>query len=259
MAALTAARPRWYGFLPGQLSTRPHVPFATFSLQPPSASPPRFSNEVLVRGDSPLTRQASPFPSRLADAVGRIEFTFVWDHGSAFGCSPPRLMTTQLPLAALPLLVPGGVGLSPLEFMHVCSHPETPRKFHPPRIPRRTNLHARRQPGCSTHIHGSGGGPIKCGFPGDQNPSSENLRATGTRPRISPQPQPPWPRALHAPRSLLPAEFHPHRFASTRNNRAECFGMSFNVNTPVNSPSFSPVQRSVITEGPERGTLSVRG
>ena len=122
MAALTAVRPRWYGFLPGQLSTRPHVPFATFSLQPPSASPPRFSYEVLVRGDSPLTRQASPFPSRLADAVGRIEFTFVWDHGSAFGCSPPRLMTTQLPLAALPLLVPGGVGLSPLEFMHVCSH-----------------------------------------------------------------------------------------------------------------------------------------
>ena len=122
MTALTAVRPRWHGFLPEQLSTRPHVPFATFPLQPPSASPPRFSNEVLVRGGLPLSRQASPFASRLADAVGRIEFTFVWDHGSAFGCSPPRLATTQLPLAALPLLVPGGTGLSPFEFMHVCSH-----------------------------------------------------------------------------------------------------------------------------------------
>ncbi len=42
---------------------------------------------------------ASPFPSRLATATGRIEFTCVTDESFASGCSPPRLTATQLPSA----------------------------------------------------------------------------------------------------------------------------------------------------------------
>jgi hypothetical protein len=44
---------------------------------------------------------ASPLRSRLANASGRIEFIVVlfMDCSFAFGCSPPRLSTTQLPSA----------------------------------------------------------------------------------------------------------------------------------------------------------------
>ena len=44
---------------------------------------------------------ASPLRSRLANASGRIEFSSVlfMDCSFAFGCSPPRLSTTQLPSA----------------------------------------------------------------------------------------------------------------------------------------------------------------
>jgi hypothetical protein len=44
---------------------------------------------------------ASPLRSRLANASGRIEFIIVFfmDWSFASGCSPPRLSTTQLPLA----------------------------------------------------------------------------------------------------------------------------------------------------------------
>ena len=44
---------------------------------------------------------ASPLRSRLANASGRIEFSIVlfMDCSFAFGCSPPRLSTTQLPSA----------------------------------------------------------------------------------------------------------------------------------------------------------------
>jgi len=65
----------------------------------------------------PLMRQASPFPGRLAAVASRTGFTFVWDRRSASGCSPPRLTTTQLPSAALPLLVSGRLGLSRVDFM----------------------------------------------------------------------------------------------------------------------------------------------
>src|ERR1700757_304935 len=44
---------------------------------------------------------ASPFPSRLANASGRIEFIvfLIMDWLFASGCFPPRLSTTQLPSA----------------------------------------------------------------------------------------------------------------------------------------------------------------
>src|SRR5215470_8708575 len=44
---------------------------------------------------------ASPFPRRLANASGRIEFIIflIMDWLFASGCSPPRLSTTQLPSA----------------------------------------------------------------------------------------------------------------------------------------------------------------
>ena len=70
------------------------------------------STRRLGRIRSWLAPQASPFPSRLANVAGRISFTFVWVCGSASGCSPPRLTATQLPSAALPLLVSGGLRLS---------------------------------------------------------------------------------------------------------------------------------------------------
>ena len=42
---------------------------------------------------------ASPFPSRLATATGRIEFACATDWTFASGCSPPSFTGTQLPLA----------------------------------------------------------------------------------------------------------------------------------------------------------------
>jgi hypothetical protein len=74
-------------------------------------------NEVCRVGRSRLSPQASPFIRRLATVTGRIGFTFVWVCGSASGCSPPRLTTTQLPPAALPLLVSEGLRLSLVVFM----------------------------------------------------------------------------------------------------------------------------------------------
>ena len=46
----------------------------------------------------------------------------VWDRRSASDCSPPHLTMTQLPPAPLPLLVSGGLGLSPVDFMYLHSH-----------------------------------------------------------------------------------------------------------------------------------------
>ena len=48
-----------------------------------------------------LPFRVSPFPSRLANASGRIEFIIflIMDWSFASGCSPPRLSTTQLPSA----------------------------------------------------------------------------------------------------------------------------------------------------------------
>jgi len=77
---------------------------------PPQPSPTaRFSPlyEECVRKRIWLWPLASPLARRLAAVENRIGFTFVWDHRSASGCSPPRLTTTQLPLAPLPLLVSG--------------------------------------------------------------------------------------------------------------------------------------------------------
>jgi len=85
-----------------------HAPFRSFPLQPhPSRPGLQFDSSWTVSG-SPLARQASPFPSRLARLTCRIEFTFVRDQPSASGCSPPRLAATQLPSAASRSLSPGG-------------------------------------------------------------------------------------------------------------------------------------------------------
>jgi len=103
MAALTSVRPRLRGFLPRQFST---LPYDTFPAFPPQPSPTaRFSPlyEECVRKRIWLL----PLARRLAAVENRIGFTFVWDRRSASGCSPPRLTTTQLPLAPLPLLVSG--------------------------------------------------------------------------------------------------------------------------------------------------------
>ena len=101
-AALTAARRRWRGFLPGQLSTVRHDTFPAFPPQPSPATPALAFDEGCRPDGSPLPRQASPFARRLAVAGNRIGFTCVRDRGSASGCSPPRLAATQLPPAALP-------------------------------------------------------------------------------------------------------------------------------------------------------------
>ena len=107
MAALTPARSRRNGFLPAQVSTLPYVTSLAFSPQPSPTA--RFSPlyEECERKRIWLLPQASPLASRLAAVANRIGFTFVWDRKSASGCSPPRLTTTQLPPAALPLLVSG--------------------------------------------------------------------------------------------------------------------------------------------------------
>jgi hypothetical protein len=48
-----------------------------------------------------LPFRASPLPSRLANASGRIEFIIllIMDWSFASGCSPPRLLATQFPSA----------------------------------------------------------------------------------------------------------------------------------------------------------------
>ena len=71
---------------------------------------PRPTLTVLAAGqvaDLPLSPSgrlpfwASPFPRRLANASGRIEFIIflIMDWLFASGCSPPRLSATQLPSA----------------------------------------------------------------------------------------------------------------------------------------------------------------
>ena len=117
MAALTSARRRLRGVLPGQISTVHHDTFPAFSSQPPSTTPSLAINEGCRPDGSPLARRASPFSRRLAVVAGRIGFTFVRDCGSAAGCSPPRLAATQLPLAAFPLLVSGRLRLSLVDIM----------------------------------------------------------------------------------------------------------------------------------------------
>src|SRR5208283_3007715 len=86
------------------------------SLQLPTIlSPPTPCTPVLRSLCSPQSRSrscrcpfpgrlpfwASPFPSRLANASGRIEFIIflIIDWLFASGCSPPRLSATQLPSA----------------------------------------------------------------------------------------------------------------------------------------------------------------
>jgi hypothetical protein len=83
--------------------------FQPFYLHPPHAF--RFPRSLSRRGSVSLCCRspfpgsfplwASPFPSRLANASGRIEFIIflITDWLFASGCSPPRLSTTQLPSA----------------------------------------------------------------------------------------------------------------------------------------------------------------
>ena len=71
MAALTAARLRSRGFLPGQLSMLPHDTFPAFSPQPPPTARSLTMDEGCRSDRSPLLRQASPFPGRLAAVEGR--------------------------------------------------------------------------------------------------------------------------------------------------------------------------------------------
>ena len=59
-----------------------------------ASSPGRHSSREVIG-----VTWASPFPSRLAKATGRIEFTCVTDGSFASGCFPPRLVATQLPSA----------------------------------------------------------------------------------------------------------------------------------------------------------------
>jgi len=136
MAALTAARLRSRGVLHWQLSILPHDTFPAFSPQPPTTVRPSPINEGCGWSRSPLSQQASPLVRGLATVTGRIGFTFVWDHSSASGCSPPRLTTTQLPSAALPLLVPGGLRLSLVDFMYLYSHGPWASCPHRPKIAR---------------------------------------------------------------------------------------------------------------------------
>ena len=77
-----------------------HAPFRSFRLHPHSHRPVSSVGSPRTVTDSPLTRQTSPLPSRLARCARRIEFTFVSDQPSASGCSPPRVAATQLPSAA---------------------------------------------------------------------------------------------------------------------------------------------------------------
>jgi hypothetical protein len=86
-----------------------HSNFQPFCLHPPHAF--RFPRSLSRRGSVSLCCRspfpgsfpfwASPFPSRLANASGRIEFIIflIMDWLFASGCSPPRLSATQLPSA----------------------------------------------------------------------------------------------------------------------------------------------------------------
>src|SRR3990172_5868362 len=65
--------------------------------------------------------QASPFASRLAQCLRRIEFTFVPAHRFAAGCSPPRLTATQLPFAS-GAHTSIGIRLSRSDFIHLITH-----------------------------------------------------------------------------------------------------------------------------------------
>jgi len=124
MAALTSVRFRLRAFLPAQFSM---LPYDTFPAFPPQPSPTaRFSRlyEECVRKRMLLLPLASPIPRRLAAVANQIGFTFVWDRRSASGCSPPRLTTTQLPLAAIPLRVSEQLRLSLVDFIYVHSHAE---------------------------------------------------------------------------------------------------------------------------------------
>lgn len=98
-----------------------HAPFAASSLQPyPACSRSSFDSSRAVR-DSPPQWQASPFPSRLAHAAYRIEFTClgrpVWGRIFASGCSPPRIAAAQLPPATVGFLSPDAFRLSLTGFM----------------------------------------------------------------------------------------------------------------------------------------------
>ena len=104
MNALTAARPSLR--LPDRALHLSHAPFQSFPLHPHPHRPVSSIGSPWTVTDSPLARQASPFPSRLARCTCRIEFTFVWDQLSVSGCSPPRLAATQLPSTARRFLPP---------------------------------------------------------------------------------------------------------------------------------------------------------
>ena len=84
-----------------------HGPFGSFPLHPHLHRPVSSIGNLCTGTDSPLARQASPLPSRLARGTCRIEFTFVRDQPSVSGCSPPRLAATQLPPTAPRYLPPG--------------------------------------------------------------------------------------------------------------------------------------------------------
>ena len=122
MMALTSARLRSRGFLPEQISMLPHVTFPAFSPQPSTTTRSSLLNEACEGKRLQLRLQTSPVARRLVLVANRIGFTSVWDRRSASGCSPPHLTMTQLPPAPLPLLVSGGLGLSPVDFMYLHSH-----------------------------------------------------------------------------------------------------------------------------------------
>ena len=105
MNALPAAGPSLR--LPGRSLHLSHAPFGSFPLHPHPHRPVSSIGNPWTGTDSPLSRQASPSPSRLARGACRIEFTFVRDQSSVSGCSPPRLAATQLPPTAPRSLPPG--------------------------------------------------------------------------------------------------------------------------------------------------------
>ena len=75
----------------------PYAPLILRSLCSPQFRPRSCRHSPTGR----LPSWASPYPSRLANASGRIEFIFllIMDWLFASGCPPPRLSTTQLPSA----------------------------------------------------------------------------------------------------------------------------------------------------------------
>ena len=105
MNALPATEPSFR--LPGRSLHLSQAPFQSFPLHPHLHRRVSSIGSAWTVTRSPLARQASPLPSRLARGTCRIEFTFVWDQLSGSGCSPPRLATTQLPSTAPRFLPPG--------------------------------------------------------------------------------------------------------------------------------------------------------